>query len=185
MPIAISFPEDGGGGGGTLPSRAARKQIATIFDSRKRRSNLEVRRKSKTTLSVRRKTDGGKLFIRTVGGHVAGTVANFTKDDTQAVLRHSLLDPDNGGAALDVTGYTITLIAISRTAGTGPAAITATLANAAAGVIEADCSTICSYTASGGITSWPETYDCQWNLVDGGAKVQRSETFQVVVNKKF
>lgn len=109
--------------------------------------------------------------------------AIFTKNDTMCVLRTTLIDPDNNNLPINVTGFTVKLYSKSRQGGAGPTAITGTLADAANGIVEFDCATICSYTT--GISTWPETFDCQIEITDTTPKVQRSEDFTITVKDQI
>lgn len=101
--------------------------------------------------------------------------ATFTKGDTLADYQSTLKDPSNSNAAINVTGYTIKLYAYGIRAATAIAAITATLTDAANGVVTFDATTIAAAA---------DSYRCQIELTDGSAKIQRTQDFLLVVKAK-
>jgi len=101
--------------------------------------------------------------------------AVFTHGDTRALLQATLQDESNNNAAIDVTGYTVNLYAEDRRSDSSLAAIPATLTDATNGIVTFDCRTI---TATEGY------YDCQIELIDTSAEIQRMKDFAIVVKEK-
>ena len=103
------------------------------------------------------------------------TQATFTEGDTLADYQPALKDPDDGDAAINVTGFTVKLFATDKRAKVTVAAITAALTTPASGIVTFDCKTIAAAAGN---------YDCQIELTDGTPEVQRTEDFAIAVKRK-
>ena len=100
---------------------------------------------------------------------------DYKKGDTAADLELTLEDRDDGNAVIDVTGFTVKLLASNLREGVDVAAINAVLTDAVNGIVTWDCVTIAAAEGN---------YRCNVELTDAGAKVQRMDPFQINVGPK-